>query len=162
MSPSLLITFCVVIFVSVFTCCWWRLGALIGYFVIFFIVETRILCSHCPYYSEEGLILHCLANHGFIKYAKYHPEPMNRFERTLLVIGFILFGTLPLLAQVPSIVTIANTTPLDKPIFVTLVTMISASVIGVIFSFSFLFTRICTKCVNFSCPFNRVPKELVD
>lgn len=162
MTPALLITFGGVIVGAIFTGGWWRLGVLIGYFAIFFIVETRILCSHCPYYSREGLMLHCLANHGFIRFYKYHPEPMNTFERVLLIIGFILFGTLPLLAQVPSIVTVATATPFDKLVFITLVSLLGASVIGVIFSFTFLFTRICTKCVNFSCPFNKVPKEFVD
>lgn len=162
MTPALFLTFGGVIVGSIFTGGWWRLGVLIGYFSVFFIVETRILCSHCPYYSREGLMLHCLANHGFIRFYKYHPEPMNTFERVLLIIGFILFGTLPLLAQVPSIVTVAGGTPFNKSVFITLVTLIGVSVLGVIFSFTFLFTRICTKCVNFSCPFNKVPKEIID
>ena len=135
---------------------------LIGYFTVFFIVETRILCSHCPYYSKDGIMVHCLANHGFIKFYRYHPEPMNLFERTLLIIGFVLFGTIPLVGQVPSIIRIASNLPSEQTIFITLLVLLGVSVLGVIFSFTFLFTRICTKCVNFSCPFNKVPEELVD
>jgi hypothetical protein len=134
----------------------------IGYFALFFIVETRILCSHCPYYSKEGIILHCLANHGFIKFYRYHPEPMNLFERVLLIIGFALFGIIPLAGQIPSIVAIASQLPSERIIFIVLLTLLGVSIIGLIFGFTFLFTRICTKCVNFSCPFNKVPKEFVD
>ena len=162
MSPAILITFGAVIFGSVFTGGWWRIGALTGYFAVFFIVETRILCSHCPYYSKEGIILHCLANHGFIKFYRYHPEPMNLFEKVLLVFGFILFGTLPLLAQIPSIVNLSAALPGSRSIFITLLILLGTSIVAVIFAFTFLFTRICVTCVNFSCPFNSVPKELVD
>jgi hypothetical protein len=162
MSPALLITFGSVIVGGVFTGIWWLIGVLIGYFAVFFIVETRILCSHCPYYSKDGFLLHCLANHGFIKFYRYHPEPMNLFERTLLIIGFVLFGTVPLAGQVPSIVRIASNLPADRIFFITLLVLLGFSIVGVIFSFTFLFTRICVKCVNFSCPFNKVPKELVD
>ncbi|NPE08745.1 MAG: hypothetical protein GNW80_10735 [Asgard group archaeon] len=162
MSPALLITFGSVIVGGVFTGIWWPIGVLLGYFTVFFIVETRILCSHCPYYSREGVMLHCLANHGFIRFYRYHPEPMNLFERVLLIIGFVLFGTLPLAGQIPSIVRIASNLPAETTFFITLLVLLGVSVIGVIFSFTFLFTRICIKCVNFSCPFNQVPKELVD
>ncbi len=162
MSPALLITFGAVIVGAIFTGGWWRLGALFGYFALFFIVETRILCSHCPYYSKEGFILHCIANHGFIKFYRYHPEPMNLFEKTLLIIGFILFGTLPLLAQIPSIVILSRTLPISQTIFIILLVLLGVSVVALIFAFTFLFTRICANCVNFSCPFNTVPKEIVD
>ena len=125
MSPAILITFGAVIFGSVFTGGWWRIGVLTGYFAIFFIVETRILCSHCPYYSKEGIMLHCLANHGFIKFYRYHPEPMNLFEKILLIIGFVLFGTLPLLAQIPSIVNLSGALPGSRSIFITLLIGVS-------------------------------------
>jgi len=80
----------------------------------------------------------------------------------LLIIGFVLFATLPLAGQVPSIIRIASNLPDDRTIFIALLILLGVSVFGVIFSFTFLFTRICIKCINFSCPFNKVPKELVD
>jgi len=163
MSPALLVTFGSIIVGSVFTGrFWWILGALVGYYAIFFIIETRILCSHCPYYSKEGIILHCLANHGFIRIYKYRPEPMNAFERTLLVIGFVLFGTLPLAGQIPSILIVNGTLPTNQGQFITLLVLMGVSIISVIFSFTYLFTKICPKCVNFSCPFNSVQQELIE
>ncbi|NHJ03783.1 MAG: hypothetical protein EAX90_03095 [Candidatus Heimdallarchaeota archaeon] len=162
MSPALLIAFGAVIVGAVFTGGWWRLGVLVGYYAVFFIVETRILCSHCPYYSEKGIVLHCLANHGFIKFYRYHPEPLNLFERILLIFGFALFGILPLLAQIPSIVVIATFLPTEQTKFIILLVLLCLSVISIIFGFTFLFTRICITCVNFSCPFNQVPDDLVE
>jgi hypothetical protein len=163
MLPAFVFAFGGTIVGAVWTQAWWRLAVLIGYFALFFIVETRILCSHCPYYSDEGLVLHCLANHGFLKIFRYHPEPMSLLERILLVFGFILFGTLPILSQVYSLVIVArdqvtyNTTNL-----ITLVILIALTAVSIIVAFTFLFTRICPKCVNFSCPFNSAPKECVD
>ncbi len=162
MSPALLITFGSLIVGGVFTRIWWPIALYFGYYILFFIVETRILCSHCPYYSKDGIMLHCLANHGFIKFYRYHPEPMNLFERTLLIIGIILFGIIPLVGQIPSIVRLAVNLPTDKTFFITLIVLLGVSIIGVIFSFTFLFTQICVKCVNLSCPFNKVPKDLAD
>ena len=162
LSPALLITFGAIVVGGVFTGIWWPIALYLGYFTVFFIVETRILCSHCPYYSKEGIMLHCLANHGFIKFYKYHPEPANRFEKSLLVTGIILFCLVPLAAQIPSIVKIASNLPADRTIFIAQLVLIGVSIISIIVGFGFLFTRICTKCVNFSCPFNKVPKDLVD
>jgi hypothetical protein len=36
------------------------------------------------------------------------------------------------------------------------------SSIGLIVFFGVLLKRRCAKCINFSCPLNRVPKEVVD
>ena len=61
---------------------WLPLIIYVAFWIFFFgFFEIRVLCSHCPYYTEEGRILHCLANHGTIKLWDYHPEPMNIFEK---------------------------------------------------------------------------------
>ena len=40
-------------------------------------IETRVLCSHCPHYAEEGASLRCWANYGSPKLFKYRPGPMS-------------------------------------------------------------------------------------
>jgi hypothetical protein len=66
----------------------WFLLAWLGFWFIFFeFWEIRILCSHCPYYAEEGKSLHCIANYGSLKLWKYHPEPLNLSEKIQLMIG---------------------------------------------------------------------------
>jgi hypothetical protein len=143
---------------------WWYLAAY-GAFCIFFFVffEIRILCSHCPFYGEDSRILHCLANHGIIKLWRYHPEPMNRFERVSLVVCFVFFGLFPVFANACGIWYISNN--YDSYGQVALLGMIgitAATLFTIIAFFAALQIYVCPKCINFSCPLNGVPKPEVD
>ena len=143
---------------------WWPLLAF-GAFCIFFFVffEIRILCSHCPYYAEDSRILHCLANHGMIKLWRYHPEPMNRFEKTALVICFLIFGLAPLGTQAYGVWFLASNF-LVYGLFALLGMIgITAATLGALAAFFVILQSfLCPRCVNFSCPFNRVEKKHVD
>lgn len=125
----------------------WFLLGWVGFWLFFFeFWEIRILCSHCPYYVEEGKTLHCIANYGSFKLWKYHPEPMNLSEKIQLMIGFMILVGYPL-------------------VFLTLggqFIFLIISIIEIIGFFCFLIIKRCGDCLNFSCPFNRVNKEVVD
>lgn len=163
MLPSFVMMFGMLIVGGIFVGAWWWMGVVIGYYALFFIIETRILCSHCPYYSEKGRILHCLANHGFIKFYRYHPEPMSILERTLLVIGFIFFAAVPLGAGVYYVIIVAlNLAVFSQSLFIILLVLLGCTTLSIVFSFTILFTKICPKCVNFSCPFNQATKNQID
>jgi hypothetical protein len=163
MLPSFALMFGTLIVGGIFVGAWWWIGVVVGYYAIFFIVETRILCSHCPYYSEEGVILHCLANHGFIKFYRYHPGPMSKGEKTLLIFGFILFAAVPLGAEIYYIIEVAlNLVAYSQILFIILLVLLGFTAVSITFSFTFLFTKICPKCVNFSCPFNKATKEQIN
>jgi hypothetical protein len=125
---------------------WYILGWA-GYAVFFFFVwEARVLCSHCPYWAEGGRVLHCLANHGVIKLWRYHPEPMSRSEQAQFLVGagimvlfpfpFLILGEQYLLAGI--------------------------MLLGLISFWFSLKKHVCSRCVNFSCPLNGVPKIIVD
>lgn len=123
---------------------------LIGYgaFWLFFFgfFEIRILCSHCPFYAEKGSVLHCPANYGLPKVWKYHPEPMSLFEKVALVIGIaILFGY-----------------PLPFLILGSQFVLLGLTCYAGVLWFFVMQKDVCSKCVNFSCPLSRVPKEVVD
>ena len=125
---------------------WYILGW-VGLAVIFFgFWEIRILCSHCPYYAERGVTLHCIANYGCPKLWKYHPEPISKSEKIQLLIGFIVIFGYPL----PFLV-------ISEQIVLFLLTAW-----GLLMFFWTLQKYTCSKCVNFSCLLNRVPKEVVD
>jgi hypothetical protein len=125
---------------------WYLLGWL-GLMIVFFgFWEIRILCSHCPYYAEKGVTLHCIANYGCPKFWKYHPEPISNSERIQLLIGFIIVFGYPLPFLILG----------GQIIFCVLTTW------GLIMFFWTLQKYTCSKCVNFSCLLNRVPKEVVD
>ena len=144
---------------------WWPLiGFFIYFFLMFGILEIRFLCSHCPYYAEEGKVLHCLANHGSLKIWRYHPEPLNRFEKFMMhfLIATIFF-VYPLSVSGYGIGILAVN--YDTYGLIPLLGL-SGIFVGIIAtSLSFLSTLkqfFCTGCVNFSCPLNKVPKSFID
>jgi hypothetical protein len=118
-----------------------------GFALIFFgFWEIRILCSHCPYYAEKGSTLHCIANYGCPKFWRYHPEPISKSEKFQLIIGFVVLGGYPF------------------P-FLILGGQLALSVLaawGLTMFFWTLQKYTCSRCVNFSCLFNRVPRDVVD
>ncbi len=118
-----------------------------AYMIIFLqIWENRILCRHCPYYGMKGRTLRCHANYGLLKLWKYNPAPMSRSEQIQMIIGVTIFIGFPfpflLLGQQWILLIITS--------------------FGTIIFASILFAILCPRCVNFSCPFNRVPKDVVD
>lgn len=147
-------------FAAIFLCCaipaftgvilagfGWFLVGWIAYIAFFLQVwENSILCSHCPYYAEEGRSLRCHANYGLLKIWKYNPGPMSRWEKLQFIIGIIIFVTYPLPFMALG----------GQYAFFLL------SSLGILVFFAVLYMKMCIRCVNFSCPLNRVPKEVVD
>ncbi|MFW9914142.1 MAG: hypothetical protein ACFFGZ_00905 [Candidatus Thorarchaeota archaeon] len=136
-----------------------------GAFWIFFFgfFEIRVLCSHCPYYAEgEGRVLHCLANHGMIKIWKYRPGPMKAWEQLGFASGALFFVLFPIVGEIYGLISLWEATGSINGAMVVLILLLLASTIGGIIFAVKISTRICIKCVNFSCPFNRVPKKMVD
>lgn len=125
---------------------WYILGWVAFMLFFFEVWEIKILCSHCPYYAQEGHAINCIANYKSMKLWKYNPSPMDRSEKIQLFAGFgILFGY-PLLFMV-----------LGQQFAWAGLSLLAAGLF-----FVYLQTRTCNRCVNFSCPLNRVPKKTVD
>jgi len=136
-----------------------------GVFYIFFFgfFEIRILCSHCPYYGEEGLVLHCLANHGLLKFWSYHPEPMNSFEKISLVVCFLFLGLFPVIVQAYGIrFVLSNYEQYSHLEVFGIIGMASATLLTITGFFFALRSYVCTECINFSCPLNTVPEPVVN
>ena len=118
----------------------WLLGWLAYALFFFFVWEGRVLCSHCPYWAEEGRVLHCHANYGVIKLWKYHPGPMSRSEQAQFLIGALLLIVYPLAFLI-----------VGQEYLLAVIGLTSAT------SATYLLRRnICTRCINFSCPLNGV------
>ena len=164
--PSVVIPSSGMILIGLATGAWWPLIVYVLYFMsMFSVFEIRFLCSHCPYYSDKRKFLKCLGNHGSPKLWKYHPEPMNGFEKLMMRFGVIamIFYIFPL-------------TFLGYGVFyfsmhysefglLALSGMIALLLASFMTSRSFvstLKTFYCTRCVNFSCPLNTVPVSVVD
>ena len=112
----------------------------------FFVWEARVLCRHCPYWGEKSLILHCHANYGVIKIWKHDPSPMSMFEKAQFIIGALIFIGYPIGFLI-----------LGRDYVLALVAG-SVSILSAVW----LKRNACTRCINFSCPMNSVPKILVD
>ncbi len=125
---------------------WWLLGWFAFDMFFFNVWESRILCSHCPYYAEKGSTLHCIANYGSIKLWKYHPKPMSRAEKIQLWIGLAILSGFPF----PFLL-------LGRQWALAFITFW-----GLVLFFWTLNKYTCSRCVNFSCPLNRTPKEFRD
>ncbi|MFX0071635.1 MAG: hypothetical protein ACFFAO_11140 [Candidatus Hermodarchaeota archaeon] len=125
---------------------WFLLGWFIFWVIFFEFWEIRILCSHCPFYAKKGRFIRCIGNYGCLKVWKYHPEPINRNEKIQLLIGFLIFFGYPFIFMILG----------RRYIFLILTS------IGLTIFLGVLIKRRCAKCINFSCFFNRVPKEIVN
>jgi hypothetical protein len=125
---------------------WFLLGWLAFMMFFFNLWESRILCSHCPFYAEGGRTLHCIANYASFKPWPYHPEPMNTAEKIQLFLGFAILVGYPF----PFLI-------LGGQWILGVV-----AVGGLVVFAGVLISGTCNRCVNFSCPLNRVPKRVVD
>lgn len=125
---------------------WYLLGWLAFSLFFFFVWEAWVLCRHCPFWAEEGRVLHCHANHGVIKIWKYEPGPMSRSEQVQFLLGGLLFGAYPIVFML-----MGGEYLLAAICLATLATA----------AFN-LKRNVCWRCVNFSCPANSVPKPVVD
>jgi hypothetical protein len=125
----------------------WHLLGWVGLAIIFFgFWEIRVLCSHCPYYAEKGMVLHCIANYGCPKFWKYRPEPINNSEKIQLAIGLVTICGYPFPFMI-----------LGGQIILFVV-----AACGLLLFFSILVKYTCSRCVNFSCFLNRAPQNIVD
>ncbi|NHJ05550.1 MAG: hypothetical protein EAX90_12050 [Candidatus Heimdallarchaeota archaeon] len=141
---------------------WWMVGAYTGILILtFFIIEPRLLCSHCPYYEKEGKFLKCWALRGMPKLWKYRPEPISRWEKFLMFIlgGFI--DLFPFVGAIWGIVVFALDPSTYLHFGVTLIIITGLFTILVIVFGEILMSKNCKRCPNFSCGMNKVPNETI-
>lgn len=109
--------------------------------------ESQMLCNHCPYYANDSeKFLRCPIDKGKLKTGSYDPGPTSLSEKIQFIIGvIILIGY-----------------PLPFLIFENLWISLVFWAIGTIFWVFTIQLKVCTDCVNFACPLNRVPKSIRD
>ena len=128
---------------------------------LFFLgIQPRITCSHCPYYAEDRLFLHCTENYFSPKIWAYHPEPIAWWEKIGTVVGFAFLGLFPLVVELYGIYVFLN----NNPGLVSLISVIGiffGTVLTLALFYVVFFLLYCPHCVNFSCVFNKVPEEYI-
>lgn len=122
---------------------WWLIPWIIFVIAFFGFIEIRVMCSHCPHYAESLTSLRCWANYGSPKLWKYRPGPMTIIEKAIFFGGFAVIWGYPL----PFLI-------LGKQLF--LLVVYSMTTIGF---FLTLINFMCSQCMNFACPLNRVDEN---
>jgi hypothetical protein len=125
----------------------WALWFWLGYSLFFFFVwEARVLCRHCPFWAEPSSMLRCHANYGVFKIWRYEPGPMSRWEQIQFSIAVLVWVVFPF-----------PTMLLGGQYLLAAITACAVLSGGYL-----LRSDVCSRCVNFSCPANAVPKDVVD
>lgn len=127
----------------------WLIGYFVYWLIFFELWENRVLCSHCPFYAEDGgqgHTLHCYANYGLYKTWPYNPAPLSRSHQIQFIIGLLIFVGYP----IPFLILSGQ------------VLFLVFALVGTMTWLTVLKLKICPRCLNFSCPLNSVSKETVD
>jgi hypothetical protein len=119
---------------------WLLIPWLLIVIAFFGFIEIGVMCSHCPHYAENGSSLTCWANYGAPKLWKYRPGPMSILEKMVFFGGFVIVWGYPLAVLV-----------LSGQWF-----LLSVYVITTAGFFMTLKIFLCSRCMNFACPLNRV------
>ncbi|NPD89945.1 MAG: hypothetical protein HGN29_14630 [Asgard group archaeon] len=123
--------------------------------IFFVLFRPLIQCSHCPYYKEKRFI------DPLPKIWKFNFRPMNNFERISYLVGLGFFLVLPLTAQFIGLGFLINNLVIfnNWKIIVYSLIILTTFILNLFFIFN-LYTKLCTCCIHFSCPLNRVSKEV--
>ncbi|MBN2334941.1 hypothetical protein JXL21_05235 [Candidatus Bathyarchaeota archaeon] len=137
------------------------LYAFVAFLLVFFnVVETWILCRHCPYYARSGRTLHCLANHGCLKLWRYEPKPATALERNAMRASFALFFGYPFVVSVYGLWRYSLVPAASGLSFIAYAGLIIVILVAEVSTFMNLRLYFCPHCVNFSCPLNRTPEDV--
>ena len=138
----------------------WPVAVYAAFLVLFFgVIETRLLCRHCPFYAREGAVLRCPANFGVPRLWRSDPRPSSTRENVLLALGFLFLGLFPVGVGVLGLL---GTRSDGRPGFVLFALLTPATALGVAVTFALVRRWCCTRCVNFSCFLNRAPSAIAE
>jgi len=151
-------------YLGLITGIWWMLIVYVIFVFLFFIlIEPRVTCSHCPYYAERRLRFKCTGNMITPKLWKYHPEPINNSEKAVTFTGFVFLGAFPIFSELFGIwFFYSNGFSLFNQSFFALIVILISTILTCTIFYTLFLSVYCQRCVNFSCYFNKVPKEIVD
>jgi len=163
--PSLILTFTFV-FIGIATGNWWSM-LIFAWLIIMWPLglEQLVLCRHCPFFTDSKKTLTCWALRFWPKWWKYSPRPLNKLEKIAVThllfsipmffwpVGWCAYGIYYMSVNYHSFGLIA---------LLGMIGLCFAVVLTHIQFFLILWKGYCSRCVNFSCPFNTVPKETVD
>lgn len=151
----------VFIFAGLITQQWWMGISYVALTLLtFFLIEPRLLCSHCPQYEIDGKFLKCWALRGMPKLWKYRPYPINKTERTIMLIIGSIIDLAPYLGFIYGLIVFIMhpMNYLFAGIGLIIITIIFTGMVG--YFSKFLIGYTCKHCANFSCAMNKVSSEV--
>jgi len=143
---------------------WWALIIYVIVALSFFGLglETRVLCSHCPYWTNDGKLLNCWAYSNTYKLWRYRPEPMNTLEKAILVSLFTFLSIFPVIMTSYGIwLVTASSSSINLFMLLGVIGITAGTLLAGMQFFYILQSHFCCRCVNFSCPLNRVSAEII-
>lgn len=150
------------VFMGLFSGVWFPLITYSAVFILnFTLVEPRMLCSHCPFYAQNGFILKCNTLFGMPKFWKYRPGPIKKYEKITQLIFGGLVDLLPLIFFGYGIYLLIDGGAGIRDYFA-FSAIIVFHVLLLLQLQKTIMKEVCTKCPNFSCGLNKVPKEMRD
>jgi hypothetical protein len=163
--PSLFLALFGLVLVGLAAGAWWPLIVTVAICVILWGLglETRVLCSHCPYWTEASRTLHCWALTGSYKFWRYRPEPIGKGEKGILMSVFSFLLVFPICVEAYGIWFMSvsyqqfGLYALLGMIAVTVATILAVMQFSAVLRHDF-----CSRCVNLSCAMNTVPKAIAD
>lgn len=123
--------------------------------IFFILIRPLLQCSHCLYYREKKFI------EPIPKIWRFNFRSMNNFEKIIYLIGLSFFQIFPLSAQTVGLIFLSNNfdtaTKWKLIVFAIIVFLTFALNLSFIINLS---TKLCTRCIHFSCPMNKVPEDI--
>ena len=115
---------------------------------------------HAFYYQH---VIKCMAPNPCPKTWRYRPEPMKFYEK-LIIVSFVAFIlSFPLIVHAHTVAFMAQNRELFSPLELVGAGGLGLAIILACIQFCYILTqRFCERCVNLSCPFNRVSKALAE
>ncbi len=163
-APCMIIAFFCFVVLGIMTGKWWFIIAYGAFTAMLFpVIEFGVLCRHCPFYGREGAMLSCISGSGVPKTYKYDPRPLNKFERFVMYCYYTFMIGFPIFSIGYGIYFLANNMAQFGNIALLGMIGLEVAFVFTIITFNYcLNVYVCRKCINFSCPWNKVEKSVVD
>ncbi|MDY6795706.1 MAG: hypothetical protein SWK76_10585 [Actinomycetota bacterium] len=162
--PCLVVAFFGLTLMGILSGAWWHLIAYGAFTLMLFpVIEFGVLCRHCPFYADSGRMLNCLAGSGVPKTYRYNPRPMRKWEHLVMYCYYTFMIEFPVFGLGYGIYYLAsNYSAYGKIALMGMIGMEAAFIFSIITFNYCLAIYVCRKCINYSCPWNKVEKPLVD
>ncbi|MFX0184273.1 MAG: hypothetical protein ACFE95_14415 [Candidatus Hodarchaeota archaeon] len=157
------VAFAILFFAGILTNQPWLMPVYLGGLILtFFILESRLLCSHCPFYEKEGKVLKCWALRRMPKLWSYNPGPITKVERiTMLSLGAFI-DLFPLVGIVWGLLAFFKNPDGRFLIGFLLIILTIIFIFVMVYFTRVLLGHACKKCPNFSCAMNKTPSNIIE